>query len=275
MPCRRFNTSVLAQWLLALALAPGCGTASQAATAQAAVPQPAPDAAVDATGGAGAELRARHAQMAGELARNSNSFQRALHVTSAATPQRLQGDVDAVLDHPFAMVSGALADPLHWCDMLILPFNVKYCRVVGDASAQRLRLRIGRKHDQLLATAYRMEFTLRNVARSADYFESRLTTVEGPLGTHDYRFVLSATPLDAQRTFLHLSYSYGYGMAGRIAMQAYLDTLDEPAATRLDRRIQAWFAATERYPRQLHEMDGPAYLAMKRAEQDRQQAMID
>lgn len=317
LPGHRFATRVLAR-LLAAALALGCGAAAQAATAVAAVPEPARDAAADTTGGAAA-LRARHAQLAGELAHNS--FQRALHVASAATPQRLQGDVDAVLDHPFAMVSDALADPLRWCDMLILPFNVKYCRAVGDAGAPRLQMRIGRKHDQPLATAYRMEFTLRNVARGGDYFESRLTTAEGPLGTHDYRFVLSATPLDARRTFMHLSYSYGYGTAGRLAMQtylatvgagkvgftvterdasgqpvyvdgmrgavernamryylavdAYLDTLAEPVATRLDRRIRAWFAATERYPRQLHEMDGPAYLAMKRAEQDRQQAMID
>jgi hypothetical protein len=32
-------------------------------------------------------------------------------------------------------------------------------------------------------------------------------------------------PLDARRTFLHLSYSYGHGMAGRLAMQGYLATL--------------------------------------------------
>jgi hypothetical protein len=44
------------------------------------------------------------------------------------------------------------------------------------------------------------------------------------VGTRDYRIVVSAIPLDADRTFMHLSYSYGFGVAGRLAMQAYLAT---------------------------------------------------
>ena len=32
--------------------------------------------------------------------------------------------------------------------------------------------------------------------------------------------------------------------------------------------LEAWFDASERYPRQLHEMDRGAYLAMKRGESD-------
>jgi hypothetical protein len=47
------------------------------------------------------------------------------------------------------------------------------------------------------------------------------------------------------------------------------------ADQQLDRRIDAWFSATERYPRQLHEMDRAAYVALKRHEHERQQAMIE
>jgi hypothetical protein len=42
-------------------------------------------------------------------------------------------------------------------------------------------------------------------------------------------------------------------------------------AVQLERRLQSWFTATERYPRQLHEINRDEYLVMKRAEHSRQQ----
>ena len=57
-----------------------------------------------------------------------------------------------------------------------------------------------------------------------------------------------------------------------LAIDAYLDSLAAPAAQQLDRRLQAWFDATERFPRQLHEVDRDAYLRMKRGEVERQSA---
>ncbi len=87
-----------------------------------------------------------------------------------------------------------------------------------------LMTRIGRKADQPVQQAYRVDFALRPAAANGDYFESRLSAAQGPFGTHDYRIVVSAVPLDAGRTFLHLSYSYATGAAGRFAMNAYLST---------------------------------------------------
>ncbi|OYT92382.1 MAG: hypothetical protein CFE43_08950 [Burkholderiales bacterium PBB3] len=66
------------------------------------------------------------------------------------------------------------------------------------------------------------------------------------------------------------------GMVERNTMRYYLaiaahlqsDTLPEPART--DASLQHWFAATERYARQLHEADLPDYMAMKHAEIQRQ-----
>jgi hypothetical protein len=133
----------------------------------------------------------------------------------------------------------------------------------------------------------------------------------GPLGTHDYRILLEATPADATHTVLHLAYSYGYGALGQLAMQAYLATagaskvgfttveeggqphlvggmrgvmerntmryflaieaylasLGTPSQGRAERRFEAWFDATERFARQLHEMSREQYLSMKRREQ--------
>lgn len=51
-----------------------------------------------------------------------------------------------------------------------------------------------------------------------------------------------------------------------LAVEAYLDALALPASQRTERRLQAWFDATERHARQLHELDRDDYLAMKRRE---------
>lgn len=72
---------------------------------------------------------------------------------------------------------------------------------------------------------------------------------------------------------------YVHGMRGVVerntmryylAIDAYLDSLALPPGQRFERRIQAWFGATEQYSRQLHEIDRNDYLQMKRAEYLRQ-----
>ena len=54
-----------------------------------------------------------------------------------------------------------------------------------------------------------------------------------------------------------------------LAITAYLDSLSAPPPERIERRLRTWFAATERYARQLHELDEDAYLALKRQELQR------
>jgi hypothetical protein len=51
-----------------------------------------------------------------------------------------------------------------------------------------------------------------------------------------------------------------------LAITSYLDSLTLAADERVERRLSAWFDATERYPRQLHEIERDEYLAMKRHE---------
>jgi hypothetical protein len=266
-----------------------------------------------------AELRSRHSQLREQL--QQNTYGQPLHIDSSEQQDRLTGDVYAVLDHPFQKVSLALRDPVHWCDILILPFNTKYCHAVRTEAGPSLQVRIGRKFDQPVDQAYKLQFSWRNVAQQAEYFETRLQAKDGPVGTRDYRINVSAVPLDGNRTFLRLNYSYGFGMAGRMAMQVYLgtvgadkvgftvvgrdgagqpqyidgvrgavernamryylaidaflDTMAAPADQRVERRIRNWFAATERYPRQLREMDLGTYATMKRQEVVRQQTLLE
>jgi hypothetical protein len=48
-----------------------------------------------------------------------------------------------------------------------------------------------------------------------------------------------------------------------LAIDAYLNSLAAPAGERVRRRLDDWFSMTEKYRRQLHEMDREEYLAMK------------
>jgi hypothetical protein len=267
----------------------------------------------------GAALQARRAELANQLA--SNPFQRPLYIDSTEAPNDLKGDVFAVVEYPFAAVAAALRNADNWCDVLILHLNTKYCRARQQEGAARLAVRVGKKYDQPLQDAYLIDFGYSVTAASPDYFAVRLGAPTGPLGTRDYRILLEAVPAEAGRTFVHLRYSYGYGLMGRVAMQGYLATigsdkvgfsvtgtqangqpayiggvrglierntmryylaidaylasLSAPPAERAERRLQLWFAATERYPRQLHEVDQPGYLDMKRSELLRQQAAPD
>ena len=52
-----------------------------------------------------------------------------------------------------------------------------------------------------------------------------------------------------------------------LAIEAYLQSLATPPQGRAERRFEAWFDATERFARQLHEMSREQYLSMKRREQ--------
>jgi len=260
-------------------------------------------------------LRTRHQALAAELAHND--FQRPIHLRSSEQSGDLQGEVFAVVEHPFATLDAVLKIADRWCDILILHPNVKQCRAAGDESARHLAVRVGRKLDQPAEDAFPIDFRHQVVSDGPDYLQVRLNAGAGPLGTRDYRILVEATPLDASRSFLHLSYAYGYGFAAKVAMQGYLatagsgkvgfsvvdrkpdgspilvdnvrgaierntmryylaidatlDSLTAPPQEQTERRLRDWFAATERYPRQLRELDQAQYMAIKRKEIQRQQ----
>ena len=170
-----------------------------------------------------AALWARYAALHEQLA--SNPFQRPLHLESSQTPDELRGDVYALVEQPYAVVGPALQDMHQWCDILILHLNVKRCHAASRPSGDRLSLNIGRKFNQPLLDTYLVEFRYRGLVTGPDYLQVVLDAEDGPLGTRDYRIALEVVALDARQSFLHLSYSYAYGMAARLAMQGYLATI--------------------------------------------------
>lgn len=191
-------------WLLVAALAGGSGAHAQdAQDAQA--------------------LRARYAALRDQLA--SSPLHHPVHIESSATSNALQGDTYAVIDQPFPQVGAALSGVQRWCDILILHLNVKGCRASAGPAGDTLVVHIGRKYDQPLEDAYRVEFAYRAVTTQADYLEVQLTADEGPLGTHAYRLSVEVGALDARRSFLHMAYAYGFGVRARMAMHGYLATI--------------------------------------------------
>ncbi len=275
----------------------------------------APRAPAAAESDAAAALRGRYGALAERL--EHNAFHERLYLESSELPHALQGDIWAVVDAPLAALTATATSPERWCDALILHLNVKYCRPGPRGATPALSVAIGRKYDQPLEDAFRLEFGCRVAAAGPDYVSVELDSAAGPFGTTNYRLTLEAIAIGPARTFLHLRYGYRYGLEARLAMDAYLATsgigkvgftrIDDPgdrepryitgvrgvverntmryflaidaylgtqaapAAQRVEQSMERWFAATERYPRQLHEVDRETYLTMKRREYQRQQ----
>ena len=168
-------------------------------------------------------LRARQSQLGEALAHSS--FQRPLVLESVESSSALQGDVYAVVEQSFSVVQPALQTAPHWCELLMLHLNVKGCAASATPAGDHIELMLGRKFDQPLEQAYHVEFSYAAVAVTPQYLRVQMYAASGPLNTHDYRLALEAIPMDGTRSFLHMTYSYGFGLAARIAMQGYLATI--------------------------------------------------
>ena len=173
-------------------------------------------------------LLGQHKALKNELL--NNQFNRPLVLNSTESADSLKGEIYAVLDYPFKKVNSAINNPNHWCDVLILHINVKYCRVENNNAGSGntgtvLNINLGKKYDQPLADTHKAKFNYDSITNAADYFSIELKAADGPLGTKDYRIWVEATPLDNNQTFLHFTYAYSFGFSGRLAMKGYLATI--------------------------------------------------
>lgn len=160
----------------------------------------------------------------------NNQFNRPLALQSSESSDALKGEIYAVLDYPFEKVNSALNNPEHWCDVLILHINVKYCQSksgskLASSSGTILNINLGKKHDQPLAETYQANFNYKSITTASNYFSVEMKADSGPLGTKNYRIWVEATPLNNKQTFLHFTYHYSFGLTGRLAMKGYLNTI--------------------------------------------------
>ncbi len=202
----------------------------------AATPQATPPSNDDASDVA--RLRSRHAQLATQLARSD--FGRPLVLESEQADNRIEGAAFAVVDAPFAAVSQIFSSPQDWCGILLLHLNTRRCQVrptaaEGSPAAAAegqppalLAILLGKKVSMAsinsLNDTFALNLRFEPVLVRADYLSTRLTAAQGPVGTRDYRISLEAIALNPRQTFLHFRYAYGFGLAAKLAMQAYLAT---------------------------------------------------
>ena len=263
-------------------------------------------------------LRAKYAELSGKL--QDNQFQKPLYLDSSESSGEVKGSLYALIQEPFPTVHWALKEPAHWCDILILHLNTKYCRASAEGAWTVLKVNIGRKAEQSILQSYRVDFSYRVMSATQDHLAVVLDAAKGPFGTRNYSILIEAVPLKGGQTFVHLAYSYTYGTAAKLAINAYLGTagkkkvgftvtdkrpdgqveyidglrglverntmryylaieaylgaLSAPPSAQLEKRLRDWYAAVERYPRQLHEIEQNDYLEMKRREYSRQQTEL-
>lgn len=279
----------------------------------------------DAPPAGGAErLGAIYDRLGDEL--TAGGFGLPLKVEADVRNDSLHGSVFAVLGHPFGRVRTALSSPEDWCDMVVLHFNVKSCRLDGpphsDAAPRwQLQVETGRKFYVPPSGRKRLAYDLTVSQNSDRYLDASISAPRGPARIRNLRIAVEAIPLGEKSTFLHLRYGYEVGLLTRLAMRTYLATLgrakvgftvdgtdragrpryirgvqgavernavryylailahldvrDLPEGNRFDCRLRRWYALTNRYPRQLFEMDEHEYLDVKHREQRDQVARAD
>lgn len=240
----------------------------------------------------------------------TSPFKRPLTLQSAESDGTLKGEIHALVDYPLATVSAALSKPEGWCEVMMVHPNVAGCRVTGTAAAPKLAVDLGTRLDSSDAP-YHAEFEFQRVKADAGYMLLKLDADKGPVGTHNYRILVEAMPVEQGKTFLHFSYSYGTSFASRMATQAYLSTKGRskvgftpqgegyiggvrgsiernamryylaiesylaeqpaPADQRFERSLERWLDAIAQYPRQLKEEGTREEYAQIKREQFRRQ----
>ena len=79
-------------------------------------------------------------------------------VTSQEESGKVRGDVHAVIDQPLDAILPALRSPTRWCEILLLHLNVKDCQLRGGKPNAVLSMAVGRRHDQALESAQKIDF---------------------------------------------------------------------------------------------------------------------
>jgi len=253
-----------------------------------------------------ASLHTRFDALKDKLAHNA--YGRPLVLQSTQNSDHLEGEVYARVDQPYAAVQKALEGTQNWCGILILHLNVKMCRAqpagldmaLGRKYDQPVedayKLHFDYKPVASGADYLKTELTSGDgPLGTKDY---RIAVEAAPLDAGhtmlhmSYAYGFGFTARVAMNAYLSTAGSdkVGFSVTGkdgdgkpsyvggvrglveRNTMRYYLaidDFVAAPAPAQLEQRLTTWFDATERYPRQLHELERADYMTMKRDEAKR------
>ncbi|MBX3621396.1 MAG: hypothetical protein KF891_15605 [Rhizobacter sp.] len=253
-------------------------------------------------------LRERHDQLARQI--DNSPFQRPVVLQSNEAGNNLQGSVDAVVPQPFALARDQLQKPAALCEILMLQINTKQCAVSGNELVVHIGRKNDQPIEDAYRVAFTLQpqassSDYMSVKLGADSgpFSTRDFRIQvqaiplddgsrtflhlnysygmgfaAKLAMQGYLATAGASKVGFTRT---ADAGYIGGMRGAIerntmryylAIEAYLASLSAPAAQQRTKRLETWFAATEQYARQLHEVERADYLSMKFNEFRRLQA---
>lgn len=168
-------------------------------------------------------LLEKYARIKGEL--DKNQFDLPIYLESVAKGRALQGDVYGIVNYPYGCLSDTLQLPADWCNITTLHLNIKACTFRNVDDRHQLTLYSGRKYYQPPEDADELLFGFRVDTKTPEYLKISLTADKGPFFTRDYLIGLEAMALDSARTFVHLSYSYRYGMLAQVSTMTYFATV--------------------------------------------------
>jgi hypothetical protein len=180
------------------------------------------------------DLIASHRRLRDAL--QTGPFDVPLALSASLDGERIGGDVYAVLEQPFLLVSRELVKPAAWCDILTLHFNVKSCHAIpspspeaevraGGAHTVELRIATARKYYVPPSGRNPMTYRLDVAGSGPNFLHASLTADKAPLGVRDLLIEVEAIPLPEGGSFVHLHYAYTAGWAVRMASRTYLATL--------------------------------------------------
>jgi hypothetical protein len=289
---RKFVVAALSAAVLAW---PGLGRTQEATASAGAAASP-----------GASNLHARFDALKDKLAHNA--YGRPLVLESTQSSDRLQGEVYARVDQPFPVVQKALQGTDNWCSILILHLNVKMCHAQANGLDLALGRKYDQPVEQAykLHFDYKLDSTTPDYLKAGlsspdgpvgtrDY---RIEVEAAPLdASHtmlrmSYAYGFGFAAKVAMNAYLSTAGSdkVGFstdgkdsdgkpnyvggvrGLVERNTMRYYLaidDYVAAPGPGQLEQRLANWFDATERYPRQLHELERSDYMAMKRIEAKR------
>jgi len=154
----------------------------------------------------------------------ASPFGEALVLDSHEQADSLSGEVHAELPVPIGRLQALFASGAAMCEMLLLHLNVRGCRARGVVGSEPIVLLVGPKQLDTAALLHRMAYRAKVDVAGTDVARLTLSAGTGPLGTRDHRIAIEAVAIEPARSFVRLSYAYGFGLTGRAAMKTYLAT---------------------------------------------------